>query len=721
MRNRLRGFLAPVLVLAACGDGTGPDERFYALTREGGHEQVGAAGQRLPEPFVVRVTDGGEPAANVTVRWEPVPGSGATVSSASVRTDTAGLAETFLTLGPNSGTYAVTAQVPNSTGTPLEFTARAVLPPEIASVTPAQAAAGEEITITGENFSPVAAENVVLFDGFRGEVLSASETEIRARVAMCIPTRTAELTIRIGPIESQPIALDVIGSDEPPLSLDVGEVVTLSDPSDLACVRLPGGESNARFLAVPQNASPLEGRTLPFHFVGVAGESDPVVTMLDAASGSRAASLQLGSSGPAALEWEARLRARERAIPRDAYIQPGPAPRFRTLAVPTVGSREDFYVYNKDDGFTRIDAEVMYVGERAVIYQDLDAPSGGFTNADFEYFSSIFDDPIFPTVTGVFGDALTDLDVNERVIILFTPVVNELTPEGSPGFVAGFFFAHDFTNADNSNRGEIFYSLVPDPDGDHGDPRTRQVIRRAVPPVLAHEFQHMVHHVEKVRERNGDPEILWLSEGLAHMAEDVVADAFEARGEVDVARDFRNSNNARAFRYLDDPWAHSLIDNESPGTLEERGAHWLFVKYLATQFGNDILADLTQTALIGVANVEAAAGTDWEVLFSRWSVALWADDAPDLVGAELDPAYTFPGFDLRQAMDDYDEGAYPLAPASYAYTDFRVEGTLPVSSPLYVLLEAPVLSPPPLSLNFSRRGDDFLPTETPRWSILRIR
>src|SRR5690606_2216800 len=145
--------------------------------------------------------------------------------------------------------------------------------------------------------------------------------------------------------------------------------------------------------------------------------------------------------------------------------------------------------------------------------------------------TALFDDPIFPTVTGAFGEP-SDVDGNGRIIILFTPVVNELTPRGAAGFVAGFFYGLDLTEGANSNRAEIFYSVVPDPGGRYGDPRSRDDILRTVPGVLAHELQHMVHFHERMMRRQAPrPEAVWLSEALAHMAEDLVADTLRARGD----------------------------------------------------------------------------------------------------------------------------------------------------------------------------------------------
>ena len=223
------------------------------------------------------------------------------------------------------------------------------------------------------------------------------------------------------------------------------------------------------------------------------------------------------------------------------------------------------------------------------------------------------------------------MDGNEKVIILFTPSVNRLTPPGSDDFVAGFFFGLDLsTEAEDSNAAEIFYVMVPDPTGRYGNVQSLNLVRATVPAILAHELQHMIHHNERIIRRGGQrADALWLSEGLAQMSEDLVGEELRRRGSLD-AEDFQTGNWRRANRFLSDPTDVSLIVVIGQGTLEERGAGWLFVRYLRDQAGSDaVLASLTQTTRTGIDNVEAVTGRDWEDLFSDWSAAIsrWRDSS----------------------------------------------------------------------------------------------
>src|SRR6185369_4143796 len=263
------------------------------------------------------------------------------------------------------------------------------------------------------------------------------------------------------------------------------------------------------------------------------------------------------------------------------------------------------------------------ISTHAIIYQDLASPANGFTAADFQKLGASFDDPIYDTDVGTFG-APSDIDSNCKVIILLSPVVNELTPRNSSGFISGFFFGCDLQTVavcSGTNQSEMFYLMVPDPLGTHGDPRTAATVLQAVTPVLAHEFQHMINFSAR---RNLDA--LWLSEGMAHMAEEVVAAAYAARGDAFTAQTFRAQNYLRASLYLRDSTSVSLIADELPGSLDLRGGAWLIVMYMTGQYGNGILRTLTQSTLSSVQNVAAATGKTWGSLLSDWAVALWADD-----------------------------------------------------------------------------------------------
>jgi hypothetical protein len=156
--------------------------------------------------------------------------------------------------------------------------------------------------------------------------------------------------------------------------------------------------------------------------------------------------------------------------------------------------------------------------------------------------------------------------------------------------------------------------------------------------VLAHEFQHMVHFNERVLVRGAlGQEALWLSEGLAQMAEELVARAYDALGDGNSAQLFRAGAVQRARRYLVGPDTVSVVVTSGQGSLAERGAGFLNVLYLEDQLGMGMLRDLTQTTRSGVANVELETGRAWPELLADW----WAATYLDGPGVESGPL-TYP-------------------------------------------------------------------------------
>ena len=273
------------------------------------------------------------------------------------------------------------------------------------------------------------------------------------------------------------------------------------------------------------------------------------------------------------------------------------------------------------------------------IYVDNQSPSGpnGLSDSVLTKLGTWFDRDLYPIDVATFGSE-SDIDGNDHVIVLMTPVVNGLTPRTNCEVViSGFFFGLDLTQDANSNRGEVFYSLVPDPQGTFSCARPVSVVEGSTPPTFVHEFQHMISFNQHVLVRNGPDEEAWLNEGLSHMAEEVAARFYENKypppggGRLfsDTANIFISNDLTNSYQFLEATPTTSLTLFESTGTLEERGAAWLFLRWLADQKDSTIFARLVQTNLTSIANVENVAAESFPVLFGDWALALWTDSIPD--------------------------------------------------------------------------------------------
>ncbi len=688
--------LLGAVALTACTDKTPPATANITpagparISIQAGNHQNVLAGAAVPLQVVVEDATTSVPVTGTTVSWSVTQGSGASVSPAASVTSSAGVAATTLTVGTQPGAYQVTAGLSSVTGVTVTFTVTVPATVSVSQVSPTSVQAGDTVSITGQGFSTTTSADIVTFGGIPGTVVSATTTSLRAVVPGCLAAGSAPVLVTVGDLASGATNIAVTAGSGGANPLVAGQVLTATTPSALGCIQLTGGETGAEYLVVVQNASTLSSQS--FQLAGALQNA----TAAAASRAARSAVVRTADTSFAA-RWEAQLRQQQAALVRGRTRLPsGPRVLAQTAqttcsASPSVGDRCSFNVYNASNAFTRVTAVVKAISTRAIVFQDTAAPSGGFSSADYSSFAASFDDPIYATDVAVYGGP-SDLDGNGKIIILFTPVVNSLTPPGSDSYVAGFFFGCDLLTQQDcpgSNQSEIFYSIVPDPTGRYGIVHSTTDVQQGVPPVLAHEFVHMINFNQRILVRGAqDDDEMWMSEALADEAEDTVGGVYNQRGDSQNASLFVAENYYNAFDYLQSPSATVLAQTQGDGTLQERGAGWLFLKYLVARYGGAVLANLTQTTLSGTTNVAAAAGAPWASLFGDWSIALWADDAPDLAsGAALDPHYTFGTWNIWKALGQAAlGGAFPLQPATLGFASFTDSGSLQPSSAAYYLI-----------------------------------
>ncbi len=671
------------LLSSSCGPGSAevvvPPVEIRIASGDG---QFGTTGATLQTQLHVVLTSVRTqlPVQNVTVQWSVESGSAEVQGTSATISDDSGSARVSIRLGSEVGPVEVRASVQDQEAASVVFRLETVDRPVLQSVQPAAADPGGTVTLMGQNFSPVADQNTVLFSGIRGRVTASTRTTITAVVPTCLPERTVEVTTQLGVVASVGRTLDV-GPGGEVLTLDVGEVHDDVDPDGFACTTL-SGDADASYLMTVQSTSRLGAATYPFTLVGLVGGG---AAAQPAEARIRATPLPTTevTRGPGhrQAEWDRHLRLLEDRALRGRSTSPAASTRVSEApaGVPEEGERRSFSVYRAPGDFAEIEAVAEFVGENAAFFVDVEAPSGGYTRADLERFSRQFDDVIHPTVTGRFGDP-SDLDDNDRIVILLTPVVNGLTPRGAAGFVGGFFFGVDLLpDRQGSNGAEIFYTLVPDPGGVHSDARPKDALIALTPAILAHEFQHMVHFNERILDLGADGnEAVWLSEGLAQFAEELVARAYEDRGDTNSAALFRGGAVERARRYLERPDTVSLLISSGQGGLAERGGGFLHLLYLADRFGVPLVTDLTRTTRTGIENVEAETGTPWADLLSDWWAAMWLDG----MGGESAPR-SFPSVDLREYLRE----PFPIDPGDVGAEDFERTGSMRSASVRYYIVD----------------------------------
>lgn len=125
--RQLTTLLAAIVLVGACGGGSSappPDNTTPTVAAVSGNAQNGIVGQVLANPIAVAVTEGGQPAAAVTVEWS-TGAANAAVTPTSVASDANGIANSRWTLGTVSGSQAAQATVSGAIGSPVTFSATA--------------------------------------------------------------------------------------------------------------------------------------------------------------------------------------------------------------------------------------------------------------------------------------------------------------------------------------------------------------------------------------------------------------------------------------------------------------------------------------------------------------------------------------------------------------------------------------------------------------------
>jgi hypothetical protein len=690
-------FMLGALVCAiACGDASGPNAGPPAslLVVSGSTQASAPVTTKLSEPLLVELTDAqGQPVTGVTVTWTTTSG---TLSPLTSKTDRDGQASTQWTVGQIAGIQTTKAKVEGLATA--NFTQRVIAGPLT------------QIIISRDTVRLLSVGDAFRFNArpsdqygnlvSGGSVVKVADTSVvtainfgngATLIARAVDSKTT-LTATAGPFT---VSANVIVLPPPCagqakiLNLAVGEVVSMSGP-DAAEFCLQAGSADADFVAMPFYSD----------FTGAFVRLELSPTGTTTASVTTPGNVSADRSVDGHAKWPRRdegfelaLRERSRdeltsriAAARVTRDQNGG--RFSTSSAPLqVGALVQLNV-NSSAGCTDATIKtgrVAAITNKAIVVADTTNPPGGFTPEDYRYFGVTFDTLIYPVDVENFGEP-SDIDNNQHVILFFTRAVNELTPPNQSFYVGGYFYGRDLFPREKtsgidscpaSNQAEMFYLLVPDPEGNiNQNPRANDFVRTVTIGTLAHEFQHLINSSRHLYANAGTNvfEETFLDEGLAHVAEELAfyrASGLRPQQNIDAvtlspqkvsdAFDSFGVANMRRFReYLIDPLTNSPYANNA--NLTTRGATWSFLRYAADRRGGTerdtwySLVNTTSSSQHGVANLTHVFGNDIGKWIRDWTTANFGDD---LVGG-IPSVYTHPSWNYRSVIGKLEDQPFPL-------------------------------------------------------------
>jgi len=278
-----------------------------------------------------------------------------------------------------------------------------------------------------------------------------------------------------------------------------------------------------------------------------------------------------------------------------------------------VGDKKDFFVLNtKTSNFEIINATLKAAGSITNIW--IDTTEMNNDHVTMTEINSILNDLENSTPPGsrnpnkgiialdneYFGEP-PNYDGDGKVDFLLSDIKDDFVASGD--YVAGFFYSHDQTLNNGSNRRDILYidtypSIFLD-----GKRRLSTVLQ-----TTAHEYQHLIHY------RYDKSELTFVNEALSQNAEVICGyDVFNGVLE----SDYYSNTNISLF-----DWQGRMGDYS-------RATLWLL--YLTEQLGDPILKKLIQNPVNGLNGITSTLNqmsVPWQFheLLANWAVANYYKD-----------------------------------------------------------------------------------------------
>ncbi len=592
--------------------------------------------------------------------------------------------------------------------------------PTIESITPATLIPGTVATIAVGGFDASTGATAVTIGGTVAAITGVSPTQLMVTVP-CVLAGTVDVRLTnaaIAPIvRTQPLVT-------PSLVVPIGEAVIFGSGAASTCNELAPTGGPARYLMTVFSASTNQNQVSTFELVG----TTPGAAASIVAAPTPLVELAPTTSSPAdetiARHEQAHFAMLERNRRDYAQLMARSRPSARVARrafaaeVAPGDMRSVFFTFNGgcSDVSRVVRARAIRVGTRAIIWEDSAnvLQSGGNTDLAgyYDRIGQIYDQEQHASIARSFGDPLrrdAETDNDGKVHMVFT---ERLNGTGAAAYVTA---CDQFTSdvAPGSNFGQYFYGFVPtvatpninsssSPDG------WFYFMARTV----VHEVKHIASMSARVANNAPSFEQSWLEEGTARHAEEMwvreslhrvdwkANTGFGSPATNGVYCDFHPSDatcNAgdplhrpgygmrRQFNEIRDklvqPWNWSPFgDATGQSGAVFYNTTWSLVRYAADRYSTAdtaFLRTLTNSSLVGVANLTAAAGVSLDRLLGGWGLALYADDYPGLSAPS--PDIQFPTWNLRSIYGGLHDSPnwtgrwntpYPIQPTALAFGNF---------------------------------------------------
>ena len=451
---------------------------------------------------------------------------------------------------PGTATVTLSASDPEGLSARIVFDVTVPGPVSIGGTDPAVLLEGATATVFGSGFSALPGLNQVSVGGLVAPVTMATETALSIEVprADCLPPRRVELRVAVGR-RSDVLTVGVTPASREDLELSRG--FYRYSHAGTGCLHLPGDAAGGDYVIGVVSTSEDPSSLTPVTMTSIVGDPS-VVADRPLASAPRPLRQSVGElrtiafGSPAARagmsngietprgqegardqrDWELHNEIMDENLELLRRLSPLPPAMARAPRSQAVSVLDTLTLFADREGACtakqQVRAVVRRVGNHAVWLEDLENPSGTFTDAELAQLDAFYESHARGVHEGYFG-SISDVDGNGRILILMTKEVNRWDREGE-SFLGGWVWFADLVPPEHcgtSNQAEIFYGRVPDPEGIFGNAWTRQSTLEYYRPLLTHEITHLVQANAVVF--GGADLAAWKLEGGATLAERLVA------------------------------------------------------------------------------------------------------------------------------------------------------------------------------------------------------
>tara|TARA_A100001015_G_scaffold91877_1_gene102265 strand:- start:4294 stop:5664 length:1371 start_codon:yes stop_codon:yes gene_type:complete len=243
-------------------------------------------------------------------------------------------------------------------------------------------------------------------------------------------------------------------------------------------------------------------------------------------------------------------------------------PNLKKNILKNTTTTKNFFVFNFENNTNYIvTANLKHTGTHCLIYAE---ENDTINTESWENIASFFDNTIYPNATNILNNTPTDVDNNNKVILLYY----NMNFESENNALLGYFWSYDLFTSESlnynfTNEAEILYLNI-----NEGITSTKNK------ETIAHELTHLISLSKRIKDSNTLSQYdIWIEEGIASGASgflinEKITDYINYYGLNNTDNELRNGLGL-------------LISNTTNYSAWNYGLSFAFMEYCRLQYNQD--------------------------------------------------------------------------------------------------------------------------------------